>query len=151
MRLRLLVAGVALLPGCHSSSRAAGEPGAVRPETTVVASRTMSSAEVEREQRAGTTVDTIEVATTAIELRVGEEYNLLHLAPRGRDGAGNNVASFQPTFVVPRTEVFAVSFITLRALQPGVDTLYVEALPREPLKDPTPRRPSTRILVAVRP
>jgi hypothetical protein len=111
----------------------------------------MSRAEVEREQRLGTLVDTILLRTTGLALRVGETYNLLALAPEGRDRSGRSVESFVPTFIRHPTDVYSVSLITLRARRPGVDTLYVEALPREPSRDLTPRRPSTRVTITVRP
>jgi len=111
----------------------------------------MTSQEIESEQRLGTSVDTILLSTTRIELQVGEEYNILNLKPVGHTRDGRRVQSLVPTFVRHPSEVFAISFLTLRALRPGVDTLYVEALPREPSRDRTPRRPSTRVTVAVRP
>ena len=152
MRLRLVVVGGALVAGCQAPRAIPDERGAqVRPETTIGPVRAITREEVEREQRAGTTVDTIVVATTHLEMRPGETYSLLNLAPVARDRAGQPVAGFAATFIRHTNDIYEISFITLRALRPGVDTLYVEALPREPSKDRVPRRPSTRVTVTVRP
>lgn len=155
MRLVPMMAGAVLLLGCNPPRAVPNErPPRVRPETTVLGSIPMTRQEIEREQRLGTPVDTIIVRTTQIDLRVGETYSLLNLAPVGRDRAGQAVPGFGATFIASANdsnEIYDFSFISLRALRPGVDTLYVEALPREPSKDPIPRRPSTRVTVSVRP
>jgi hypothetical protein len=110
----------------------------------------MTAADIAREQERGTAVDTIMLATTEITLRVGEEFSFFTLAPTARDRAGQPVQGFTPVMIHYRSEVFSVSFPMLRARQVGVDSLYIEALPREPTPDRTPRRPSTRVKITVR-
>ncbi len=149
MQRSLLLVVIAILPSCRpSNSVPTQDPPRVRAETTIGPARDMTREEVAREQRLGTSVDTILLRTTQLELRVGDTYNILSLMPVGQDRGGRPVRGFTPTFVKHNDDVSEISLITLRALRPGVDTLYVEALPRE---DETPRRPSTRVTIVVRP
>ena len=152
MRAVWVMLTAALWAGCQPPAQRAPERvSPVRAETTLGVPIPMTSAEVAEEQRRGTLVDTIVLTSTRLELSVGEEYNLLRLRPVGRDRSGQVVPSLVPTFVRHETPVYEIDLITLRALRAGVDTLYVEALPREPSIDLVPRRPSTRVTVVVRP
>ena len=152
MRARLVLIAFAVVAGCRQSPSVAlaGAPR-VRAETVTVRGATLSAAEIARQQEEGTTVDTVVLATTAISLRVGEEFNIRGLAPAALDRSGQRIQPFTPVIVRDRSEVFSMSFPMIRALKVGVDSLYVEALPRDPTTDRTPRRPSTRVTITVRP
>ncbi|MEQ1692155.1 MAG: hypothetical protein ABMA00_12775 [Gemmatimonas sp.] len=151
MRAQLVLIVLAVLAGCRQSPSAS--PAAaprVRTDTVAVRGAALSAAEIARQQEAGTTVDTIVLATTAITLRPGEEFSLRGLAPVALDRSGERIQSFTPVIVRNRSDVFALSFPMIRALKVGVDSLYIEALPRDPTTDRTPRRPSTRVMITVR-
>lgn len=151
MRARLLLTGVAVVAGCRQAPAASpAEPPRVRTESVSVRVGTLSGAEIARQQEAGTTVDTIVLATTAITLRPGEEFSIRGLAPVALDRLGQRIQPFMPVVVRNRSDVFALSFPMIRALKVGVDSLYIEALPRDPTTDRVPRRPSTRVMITVR-
>lgn len=152
MRARLVLMAFAVVAGCRQSPSAApaGAPP-VRRESVSVRGGTLSAAEIARQQEEGTTVDTVVLATTAITLRVGEEFNIRGLAPAALDRSGQRIQPFMPVVVRNRSEVFTMSFPMIRALKVGVDSLYIEALPRDPTTDRAPRRPSTRVTITVQP
>lgn len=150
--MRILIASAAMsalyLAGCHSG-RTSVQPSRVPdPPPRIIAERL--SRVIEQQQRAATIVDTIQLKRTTINLRVGKSFNLLNLAPVARDTAGKVVAPFSPVFVRGASTVYTlVQGLDVRALSAGVDSLYVEALPPSPSR---PRqRPSTRVLIVVRP
>lgn len=143
------VISASLFMGCQSGRITAASPGPSGPQSRIVA-QPLSRAEIEQQQRAGTVVDTIQLKTTTISLRVGESYNLFSLAPVARDAAGNEVKPFSPVFVRRSSVVYTLSQgIDLRATSPGVDSFYVEALPRSSAR--LPQRPSTLVRIVVRP
>lgn len=151
--MRILIARAAttalFLGGCHSGRASAPLPQSSGPQSRIVA-EPLSREEIARQQRAGTVVDTIQLKTTTISLRAGESYNLMSLAPAARDAAGGVVTPFGPVFIRSASMIYSVAQgIELRALKVGVDSLYIEALPRSPSRPP--HRPSTRVLIVVRP
>jgi hypothetical protein len=95
--------------------------------------------------------DSILLSTTNIELRVGQEYFLLELAPRILDTEGTVQRMGRWQFRFPPTEVFTVAGTRLRASQPGVAELYVHQLSEGAAPDPTRRFASTRVMVTVQP
>lgn len=150
MRAALVSIVLAVAAGCRPSPSAPADAPRVSRETVAVRGGTLSAAEIARQQAEGTTVDTIVLAVTEITLRPGEEYNIRSLAPVALDRAGQRVQPFVPVIIRGRSDVFTMSFPMIRALQAGVDSLLIEAVPRDPTTDRSPRRPSTRVVITVR-
>ena len=154
MLVRYLLVSVAVA-GCSRSGdmvRPEPEPTIGSVVDTMLAAVQMSEEEMRTARRRGTTVDTIMVHPSEIQLRVGEHVILFDaLTLKALDINGEPVVDYRPTFIYGRhraTRRPRGSIATV-AIAPGVDTVFVEALPRNP-SDPRPR-PSTLLLIRVAP
>jgi hypothetical protein len=97
-------------------------------------------------------VDTILVTPLELTVRVGQTIvPFFALTLTALDSSGSRITPFAPTLTYPRQRATETDGPGLRGIQPGTDTLFVEALARNPDTQPLPRRPSTRVLIRVIP
>ena len=114
--------------------------------------RPMTAAEVAASQTGGSRVDTILVSPAELTIHVGETVvPFFALSFRALDSSGSRIRPFAPALIHQHRHATERAGAGLRGIRPGADTVYVEALPRDPGAQPLPRRPSTRVLIRVVP
>ena len=149
MKLNTISGAVLAIIGgsaCAARSAPSTRPAAV---DTHIVGRPLSAAEVAARRDSGTTVDTIVVSPDHLDLQVGQTVMpFAALSFRAVDAKGEIVTGFHPTFILPKSSVFAADGLMLRGVKAGEDSFYVEALPRT-TDDRT--RPSTSVRVVVHP
>lgn len=125
-----------------------GQPGVTRVDS-VVSREVLTPEALQRLQAAGTTVDTIIATPDTVILHVGERTPPASLVSVvALDSSGHRVEPFSPTFIMPRSSVYAFRSGTFEAVAAGEAVFFVEALPRM-----TDRRghPSTAVVLKVLP
>jgi hypothetical protein len=118
---------------------------------TAVVDLPLSDTDIAALRAAGTSIDTFMVNPTDVVLRIGETFDPRRdLRISAVDTLGKAMAWFPRAYIFRRRRATQQDGFQIVAMREGTDTLYVEALPRDPAS-PRPARASTMVLLRVVP